>query len=216
DRAGDAVGVTGGRGRVHGGGPDPGRRHAGGGDTEAEVVPGRHVAVGVLLLLTDTGRDEEGPPVEEDQQTDDDQGVELGCFHFAHTRHLLRLVEPGVDRTPAWVHGRQRDRPAAYGGRFRPGSSALYRGRSQEVAGFEPANRRHRNSSFEPMGHLVVRGATRLCAAATSELCKLLTYLWGRFGRKVALRDGRKCAQFAHCECNVARFVTPKRPSGWR
>src|SRR5690606_28162614 len=99
---------------------------------------------------------------------------------------------------------------------FRPGSSALYRGRSQDVAGFEPANRRHRNSSFEPMGHLVVRGATRLCAAATSELCKLLTYLRGRFGRKVALRGGRKCAQFAHCECNVARFVTPKRSSGWR
>src|SRR3546814_8642108 len=81
DGAGDPVGVArGGRG-IHRGCPDPGGRHARGGDAESDVVPGGHVTVGVLVLLADAEGDPEGPPIEDHRSEE----------HTSELQSLMRI-----------------------------------------------------------------------------------------------------------------------------
>ena len=116
--AGDAVRVAGGHGGVHGGGPDPGGRHGGGGHAEADPIAGRHVGVGVLLLLGDGHGHDHGPAVEQRDEQDHPDHAELGqgcCVLGGRHRTSFRTSDCGRPDPPA----RSGQGTAPQGGRWR-------------------------------------------------------------------------------------------------
>ena len=77
DRAGHTIGIAGGGSGVERSGPDPGGRHAGGTDAEADPVVRDHEGVGVFLLLADAQGQQVGAAIKSDHQQDDRQGRKL-------------------------------------------------------------------------------------------------------------------------------------------